>query len=371
MAKPGIMLRRPVGSNGVFKEHADLPDVSAWAKSKKRPEASPPKPSTSPEPGKPKAAKPQPKTPTAAEQAAERKTAQLYAAAQKKREQDAARAEAAERKVRERRERAIKKAEVGIQEARAAHDERVLAIAAERDALEQKARDEDARWERHEAAPRGRPPGRPDLTANLPAGRSPNTSPRNPATQPKTGAEPPFRRASNRPLPLRPKRAWRVSRARDNINCMFEDAAPVDVALAPSVEEFAERYVRLERPVIVRGAVKDWPPSYKWTPEYLKTMYGTRGVKIGVSTNGDYLDYAERLKIGVEPKVEFAKAVDSIFAPANADEKCRVHQQSLKKWGAPKRKVTANPLRSPKGRRQEHLDGVDRKRDEDTLRHGG
>ena len=135
-------------------------------------------------------------------------------------------------------------------------------------------------------------------------------------------------------LPLWPKRAWRVNRARDSMRGMFEDAEPVDVALAPSVEEFAERYVRPERPVIVRGAVKDWPPSYKWTPEYLKAMYGTRSLNIGVSTNGVYLDYAERLKIGVEPKVAFAKAVDSIFAPANADEKCRVHQQPLHTWGA-------------------------------------
>jgi len=130
------------------------------------------------------------------------------------------------------------------------------------------------------------------------------------------------------------KRAWRVNRARDNISRMFEDAAPIDVAVAPSVEEFAERYVRRERPVIVRGAVKDWPPSKKWTPEYLKAMYGARSLEIGVSTNGDYLDYAERLKIGVEPKVAFAKAVDSIFTPASPDEKCRVHQQPLHTWGA-------------------------------------
>ena len=29
MAKPGIILRRPVGTNGDFKEHADLPDLAA------------------------------------------------------------------------------------------------------------------------------------------------------------------------------------------------------------------------------------------------------------------------------------------------------------------------------------------------------
>ena len=115
---------------------------------------------------------------------------------------------------------------------------------------------------------------------------------------------------------------------------MFEDAAPVDVALAPGVEEFAERYVRYERPVIVRGGVRDWPPSYKWTPEYLKAMCGTRRVKIGVSTNGDYREYAERLNVGVEPEIAFAKAIDGIFAPANAEQKCRIHQESLDKWGA-------------------------------------
>jgi hypothetical protein len=115
---------------------------------------------------------------------------------------------------------------------------------------------------------------------------------------------------------------------------MFEDAAPVDVVLTPSVDEFAERYVRCERPVIVRGGVRDWPPSYKWTPEYLKAMCGTRRVKIGVSRNGDYLDYAERLNVGVEPEVAFAKAIDSIFAPENAEQKCRVHQQPVATWGA-------------------------------------
>jgi Cupin-like domain len=115
---------------------------------------------------------------------------------------------------------------------------------------------------------------------------------------------------------------------------MFENAAPVDVALAPSVEEFTERYVRRERPVVVRGGVKDWPPSYKWTPEYLKAMHGAHRVKIGVSTNGDYLAYAERLNIGVEPEVAFAEAIDGIFAPAHAQQKCRVHQESLDTWGA-------------------------------------
>jgi hypothetical protein len=113
---------------------------------------------------------------------------------------------------------------------------------------------------------------------------------------------------------------------------MFEDAASVDVVLAPDVEEFAERYVRYERPVIIRDGVRDWPPAYKWTPEYLKAKYGGRRIKIGVSANGDYRDYAERLNVGVEPEIAFAKAIDGIFAPADQEQKCRVHQESLDTW---------------------------------------
>jgi Cupin-like domain len=114
---------------------------------------------------------------------------------------------------------------------------------------------------------------------------------------------------------------------------MFENAAAVDVAVAPSVEEFTERYVRCERPVVVRDGVRDWPPSYKWTPEYLKAIYGTRRLKIGVPTNGEYVLYAERLNLGVEPEVPFAEAIDRIFAPANAQQRCRIDQQPLDKWG--------------------------------------
>ncbi len=115
---------------------------------------------------------------------------------------------------------------------------------------------------------------------------------------------------------------------------LFANAAPVDIVIAPSVEEFAERYVRTEQPVIVRGAVKDWPPSHKWTPEYLKAMYGTRGLKIGVSPNGIYRDYVDRLNIGVDPEMEFAKVIDGIFTPSSPEQKFRVHQEALRKWRA-------------------------------------
>ena len=44
--------------------------------------------------------------------------------------------------------------------------------------------------------------------------------------------------------------------------------------------------------------------------------------------------YAEKLNLGVEPEVSFAEAIDRIFAPANAEQQCRIDQQPLDKWGA-------------------------------------
>src|SRR3954462_3214110 len=38
MRKPGVILRRPVGSNGPFKEHADLPSDLSHEEVKRRPE---------------------------------------------------------------------------------------------------------------------------------------------------------------------------------------------------------------------------------------------------------------------------------------------------------------------------------------------
>ena len=190
----------------------------------------------------------------------------------------------------------------------------------------------------------------------------------------KTGTKPPFRRAFKTAHRLAAKGAWRVGRARDMINCMFEDATPVDIALAPSVEEFTERYVRHERPVIVRGAVKDWPPSYKWTPEYLKAMYGARGVKVGVSKNG----VSSTLCREAEDRCRAEKSRS--LRPSTVSSRRRAAEQEVSHPPA----VTLRHVEVPytksrrqfryvlrKSHRQEHLDGVDRKRDEDTLRHGG
>ena len=114
---------------------------------------------------------------------------------------------------------------------------------------------------------------------------------------------------------------------------MFEGAAPIDVIVAPSVEEFNENYVRRERPVVVRGSIQDWPPTFKWTPEYLKATFGSRRVRTGVSTNGDYIAYATRLNLGVEPEMALAQVIEDIFAPLRTGVKRRIHQEPLDTWG--------------------------------------
>jgi hypothetical protein len=132
MKKPGVVLRRPVGSNGSFSEHAELPtDLGSGGRSAKG----------TPERRKPKKAAGRP-----VDQAAERKAALAYEREQKHREREQAREETARQKERERRQRAVVKAQAAFDKAAGEHAKRAAAIQVEIDALEKKARAEDADW---------------------------------------------------------------------------------------------------------------------------------------------------------------------------------------------------------------------------------
>jgi hypothetical protein len=144
-AKPGIVLKRAVGSQRAFKEQPDLPDVSTWEKPA-QPPAQAPKTPAKPKPVKAVPMKAGPTRPSAAAQSA----ARLDAKAQKKREREAARAEAADRKALELRQKAIAKARNALRAAREAHDERVLALEKERVAWERRQREENERWRAQE-----------------------------------------------------------------------------------------------------------------------------------------------------------------------------------------------------------------------------
>ncbi|MBX9645524.1 MAG: cell envelope biogenesis protein TolA [Xanthobacteraceae bacterium] len=134
MAKPGIVLKRPVGSTGPFGEHAGLP--TGLGRSGK-PAGTTRKPTAR----KPTAARP-------ADKAAERKAALAYEREEKRRDRERARQEAAAKREKERRQAAIDKAQSDFDSAEREHVERAAAIDAEREAVEKKARTEDARWEK-------------------------------------------------------------------------------------------------------------------------------------------------------------------------------------------------------------------------------
>jgi hypothetical protein len=132
MSKPGVVLRRPVGSHGPFREHADLPTQFADDLPKHRPKKTA---------AKPKAGRPRPIDDKAA-----RKAAIAFEREQRRREGQRRKEEAARARQAQRREQAIAKAQAALEKSGREHDERAASIVAERKRLEKKLQQEDARW---------------------------------------------------------------------------------------------------------------------------------------------------------------------------------------------------------------------------------
>jgi hypothetical protein len=134
MAAPGVVLKRPVGSSGPFKEHAALPTDLAGDRSKKAGRRSagrqPQKPST-----------------RSHDEAADRKAALAFEKEEKRRERERAKEETARQK-RERRQHAVDKAQGAFDAARRKHENIAADIQQQLEALEEKARAEEARWEK-------------------------------------------------------------------------------------------------------------------------------------------------------------------------------------------------------------------------------
>ena len=87
-AKPGVALKRPVGSGGPFGEHAELPKDLGLRERKK----------PAPKPSRPKAKK----SSAPSDEAADRKAAQAYERERQRREREEAKEEAARQKQRSR-----------------------------------------------------------------------------------------------------------------------------------------------------------------------------------------------------------------------------------------------------------------------------
>jgi colicin import membrane protein len=134
MKKPGVVLRRPVGSNKAFQEHAELPtDLPATVPRRKSEKS-------------PKAAKR--KVSPKMDDAAARKAAVAFEEKQRQREIQRRKEEAAEARTRERREQKVSKAQAAFDKAESEHGARAAAIEDERAELERRGDQEEAHWER-------------------------------------------------------------------------------------------------------------------------------------------------------------------------------------------------------------------------------
>jgi len=134
MAKPGIVLRRPVGSNKAFTESAELP--TDLAEGDARPRA------------KRRAVKAAPKLSRKTDDKQARKAAAAFEKEERRREAERQKEEAARAKERARRDKAVATAQAALDKARREHEARAEAIESERAVLDERAEAEQARWDK-------------------------------------------------------------------------------------------------------------------------------------------------------------------------------------------------------------------------------
>ena len=125
MALPGVVLKRPVGSSGPFKEQAELPTNLAGDNITKKAGSSSVR------------RKPQKHPERATDRAAERKAALAFEKEQERREHERAKEEAAQSKERERRQKAVDTAQSDLDAARRKHEKIASNIQARLEALEE------------------------------------------------------------------------------------------------------------------------------------------------------------------------------------------------------------------------------------------
>ena len=138
MARPGVVLRRPVGTTGRFSEHAELPRNLPAVSATRKPEK-----------------KAHPKKDRPASRRIDEKTARQAAFAfeeeQRRREREALTEEAARQRERKRRDRAVAAARAALEQAERGHKARTAPIEKARAAIDKKLEAEEARWQKQRA----------------------------------------------------------------------------------------------------------------------------------------------------------------------------------------------------------------------------
>jgi hypothetical protein len=135
MAKPGVVLKRPVGTDRPFSERAELPSDLGGGEPTKAVRKS-------------KGPKPKKRSSRPVDKAAERKAALAYEKEQKRRARERAMEEAARQNERERRQQGVDKAQTVLDRAEQEHAKRAAAIKAEVEELEKRSQTEEARWQK-------------------------------------------------------------------------------------------------------------------------------------------------------------------------------------------------------------------------------
>ncbi|MDE5444103.1 cell envelope biogenesis protein TolA [Bradyrhizobium sp. CSA207] len=139
VARPGVVLRRPVGSDGPFTEDAALPTDLAGGEAKLKSKKAK---------SKKHAAKSAPKPSRKIDDQKARKAAAAFEKEERRREAERWKEEAARAKERARREKAVATAQTALDKARREHEARAEEIEAERVALDERAETEQSRWDK-------------------------------------------------------------------------------------------------------------------------------------------------------------------------------------------------------------------------------
>lgn len=134
LAKPGVVLRRPVGSNGAFTESAELPTDLAEGDARPRAKRRP--------------AKPAPKASRKTNDQQARKAAAAFEKEERRREAERQKEEVARAKARAQRDKAVATAQAALDKAKREHEARAEAIEDARAALDERAEAEQARWDK-------------------------------------------------------------------------------------------------------------------------------------------------------------------------------------------------------------------------------
>jgi hypothetical protein len=85
----------------------------------------------------------------------------------------------------------------------------------------------------------------------------------------------------------------------------------------PSRQEFLDKYYARNEPVVIEGALDDWPARTRWTPEYFKERFGDRLVEVQANRNSDP-DY-EINSTKLKKEIRFGDFVDVVesIGPSN------------------------------------------------------